>query len=102
MDDNIDKILNKIAKGDKVDKKLRDKESRKFIENVKAEQNQEMLWVLEQEQRHEAERERQLKLIGDTQEKKALNKMFGMERAKAHTRIESLAEFRNFYYCCVI
>ena len=51
-----------------------------------------MLVLLEGEQYYEAERDQQLKLTHDAQERKRLEKIFGMERAKAHARIQKLSE----------
>ena len=43
--------------------------------------------ILEEEQRNEAERENQLRQITDENERKRLEKIFGIERAKASERI---------------
>ena len=51
-----------------------------------------MLIVLEEEQENEKKRELQLREIADPQDRKRLEKIFGMERAKAHARIQQLAE----------
>lgn len=51
-----------------------------------------MLLFLEQEQENEKQRELQLQGVFDPQERKRLDKVFGMERAQAHARIQELAE----------
>lgn len=43
--------------------------------------------ILEEEQRNDAEREDKLKEIQDENERKRLEKIFGIERAKASERI---------------
>jgi hypothetical protein len=67
-------------------------EARKMIENLKFKQNNEMLKVLEEEQNKENEREKVLEGITDPQEKKRVEKVFAMDRAQAHARIQALAE----------
>ena len=59
----------------------------KLIEDTKVRQNQEMLAVLEEEQAAENEREDMISKVDDQQERKRLEKIFGMERAKAQARI---------------
>ena len=51
-----------------------------------------MLIVLEEEQEHEREREQQLRSAFDPQDRKRMEKAFGADRARAHTRIQQLAE----------
>lgn len=51
-----------------------------------------MLKLLEEEQGRENEREMKLESIADPHEKKRIEKVFAMERAKAHARIQKLAE----------
>lgn len=43
--------------------------------------------VLEQEQRNEGERENKLREVNNDEERKRLEKIFGIERAKASERI---------------
>ena len=43
--------------------------------------------ILEDEQRNEADREYKLKQVADEEEKKRLEKIFGIERARASERI---------------
>ena len=71
---------------------MTEKEAKKLIENVKIEHNHEMLVLLEEEQSCDGERDEQLKLVFDDRERKRLDKIFGMERAKAHARIQTLSE----------
>ena len=47
-----------------------------------------MLRVLQEQQAAENEREEMLNKVDDLQEKNRLEKIFGMERAKAQTRIQ--------------
>lgn len=51
-----------------------------------------MLRVLEHEQSEEQEREIMMENVADQTEKKRLEKLFGMERAKAQARIQKLSE----------
>jgi len=67
-------------------------EARKAIENLKIRQNHEMLSLLEEEQNKENERELRLQGITDMKEKDRLEKSFAMERARAHARIQQLAD----------
>lgn len=69
-----------------------EKEIKQKIENFKMQQNHEMLVILEEEQENEANREETMKKISDPKEKKRLEKIFGMERAKAQARIQELSE----------
>jgi len=62
------------------------------IENLKIKQNHEMLGLLEEEQNRENERELRLQSITDSREREKLEKSFALERAKAHARIQQLAE----------
>ena len=45
--------------------------------------------ILEDEQRNEADRENKLKQVADEEERKRLEKIFGIERARASERIVS-------------
>ena len=51
-----------------------------------------MLNVLEHEQNEETEREQMMDNVDDPNEKKRLDKLFGIERAKAQARIQKLSE----------
>lgn len=55
-------------------------------------QNHEMLLILEEEQANESKREEMISKIFDAKERKRLDKIFGMERAKAQSRIQELSE----------
>ena len=52
-----------------------------------------MLLILEEEQKYEDERTIRMEKCIDTNEKKKLEKAFGLERAKAQKRITQLSEF---------
>lgn len=67
--------------------------NKKALEELKLEQNHEMLLVLEDEQNNEANREETLMKLNDQKEKKRLEKVYGSERAKAQSRIQELASF---------
>lgn len=54
--------------------------------------NLEMMQILEQESAAETIREMQLKQTSDVKEKNRLEKIFGVERAKASERIVSTSE----------
>jgi hypothetical protein len=55
-----------------------------------------MLDLLETEQKKEMEREEQL-AEADDEEKKRLEKVFGVERAKASNRIIKMSEYVSLY-----
>lgn len=74
-----------------------EKEVKQKLENFKMQQNHEMLMILEEEQANEANREETMRKITDPKEKKRLEKIFGMERAKAQTRIQELSEYENIF-----
>lgn len=67
-------------------------DAQREIDNLKVQQNHDMLLVLEEEQEKERQRELQLRSVFDPQDRKKMEKVFGMERAKAHARIQQLAE----------
>jgi len=62
-------------------------DAQRAIEQLRQKNNQELLNILEEEQRSEAERESKLREISDENERKRLEKIFGIERAKASERI---------------
>jgi len=64
----------------------------KDIEDLKMQQNAELLELLNTEQKIEEEREKMLENIKDDEEKKRLERIFGIERAKASARIIKLSE----------
>ena len=74
-----------------------EKEVKQKLENFKMQQNHEMLMILEEEQANEANREETMRKITDPKEKKRLEKIFGMERAKAQTRIQELSEYEHIF-----
>ncbi len=76
----------------KIKGRISEKEIKEKVENLRMQQNHEMLLILEEEQANEANREAMMTKIMDTKEKKRLEKIFGMERAKAQTRIQELSE----------
>jgi hypothetical protein len=60
------------------------------VDAIRKKQNEELLMVLDQEQRREEEREMQLEAVTDPAERRRLEKIFGMERASANQRILEL------------
>ena len=54
-----------------------------MVEELKIQQNHEMLQILEEEQKYEDERTIRMERSIDNGEKKKLEKAFGIERAKA-------------------
>lgn len=81
----------KVAK-DENKKKLTSLDKAKDIEDLKMQQNAELLELLNTEQKIEEEREKMLENIKDNEEKKRLERIFGIERAKASARIIKLSE----------
>ena len=81
-----------ILGGGKGKPKKQQANAKKAIENLKIKQNHEMLALLEEEQNRENERELKLQSITEPREKEKLEKSFALERAKAHSRIQQLAE----------
>jgi len=65
-----------------------DKDAKKMLDDLKLKQNDEMLAVLKEEQDRENERETHLQSINDENERIKVEKVFAMERAKAHARIQ--------------
>lgn len=57
------------------------------LEELRRKQNEELLQILEEEQRAEDEREATLAQVDDPSQRKRLEKIFGVERAKANDRI---------------
>ena len=57
------------------------------IESMRQQQKQELMEVIEHEQRLEEERDKQLQGVTDEKERTRLEKIFGIERAKASERI---------------
>jgi len=81
----------KLAK-DENKRKITELDEVKNIEELKMQQNAELLELLNTEQKIEEEREKMLNNIKENEEKKRLEKIFGIERAKASARIIKLSE----------
>ena len=62
------------------------------IAMLRKKQNEELLKVLEEEQKREEQREKQLAGVTVDTERNRLEKLFGMERARSSQRIVSLSE----------
>ena len=62
----------------------------RMVEDLKVKQNQEMLQILKEQYDKEAQRGEQLGKINNAEERKRLEKIFGIERAKAQSKIEQL------------
>ena len=58
-----------------------------IIDELRARNNAELLSILEEEQRNETGRESKLREVNDDNERKRLEKIFGIERARASERI---------------
>lgn len=58
-----------------------------IVDELRARNNAELLNILEDEQRNEAEREAKLSQVTDDTERRRLEKIFGIERARASERI---------------
>lgn len=63
-----------------------------MIEETKAKHNKAMLELLEEEQKKEKERDRQLQALADPQERRRLEKILAMDRTRAHAKIQQLIE----------
>lgn len=74
------------------DKRIKDNDRSKDIEDLKMQQNAELLELLNTEQKIEEEREKMLEKVTENDEKKRLERIFGIERAKASERIIKLSE----------
>jgi len=61
-------------------------------EDMKMQQNAELLELLNTEQKIEEEREKMIDKVTDSEERKRLERIFGIERAKASERIIKLSE----------
>ena len=62
------------------------------IEGIRQRHNEQLLRVLEQEQEQEERRERILRGIKDEEERRRLDRVFGLERAKSSQRIMRITE----------
>merc|ERR1711939_1291387 len=58
-------------------------EAHHLVEELRRRQNEDLLLVLEQEQRNETDREIEIAKVTDTSERRRLEQMFGVERARA-------------------
>lgn len=74
------------------EKKLKTMDKSKELEDLKMQQNAELLELLNTEQKIEEEREKMLEKVTETEERKRLERIFGIERAKASERIIKLSE----------
>jgi hypothetical protein len=64
-------------------------EALKLVDQIRQRNNNELLAILEEEQRNEGDREAKLRQVRDENERKRLEKIFGIERARASERIVS-------------
>jgi len=62
-------------------------EAQHIVEELRRRQNEDLLLVLEQEQRNETDREIELTKVTDPNERRRLEQLFGVERARASERI---------------
>ena len=62
-------------------------EAQGLVEELRRRQNEDLLLVLEQEQRNETEREMTLANMNDAEERRKTEHLFGIERARASERI---------------
>lgn len=69
-----------------------EKEIKLKIDNLKMEQNHEMLLVLEEEQINESSREDQWRKSTDPKEKKKLESICAVKRSKAISRIQDMTK----------
>lgn len=74
------------------DAKAAESIGRDKIAMLRKKQNEELLKVLEEEQKREENREKQLSTVTNDAERSRLEKIFGMERARSSQRIVSLSE----------
>jgi hypothetical protein len=62
------------------------------LDMLRRKQNEKLLMVLEEEQKAEEEREKKMREVRETGERQRLDKIFGVERARASDRIMKLTE----------
>ena len=67
-----------------------EKEARKILDDLKSNQNHDMLILLENEQKNEADRDEKLLGCIEVNERKKLEKNFVIERSRAYGRIQKL------------
>lgn len=65
----------------------------KQLHNLKDRLNQELLTLLEYEQEQENERDTKLKELSNEEERQRLDKIFGIERARASNRIMQVSQY---------
>ena len=62
------------------------------IQDIKDQLNQELLTLLDYEQEQENDRDAKIKEIADSEERQRLDKIFGVERARASNRIMQVSK----------
>jgi len=62
------------------------------IQDIKDHLNQELLTLLDYEQEQENDRDSKIKEVADSEEKQRLEKIFGIERARASNRIMQVSK----------
>lgn len=67
-------------------------EALRILDNIREKNNREILAILAEEQANEAQREAKLREVRDEAEKNRLEKIFGIERARASERIVSTSD----------
>ena len=67
-------------------------EALRIIDGIRERNNREILSILAEEQANEAQREAKLREVKDENEKNRLEKIFGIERARASERIVSSSD----------
>lgn len=77
-------------------KTMTEKEIKQKIDNLKQEQNHEMLMVLQEEQLNEANREELLRKTIDSKDRKKLETISALKRGKALSRIQELSAYFSF------
>lgn len=75
------------ARSGSVQENLTKDEAHHLVEELRRRQNEDLLLVLEQEQRNETDREIELAKVTDPSERRKLEQIFGVERARASERI---------------
>lgn len=87
-----DKLNKSKAQKKEIDRKMKEHDNAKELEDLKMKQNAELLELLNTEQKIEEEREKMLEKVTEAEERKRLERIFGIERAKASERIIKLSE----------
>lgn len=73
-------------------KKMSAVQAKRKVDELRLRYNKELMDILEQEQERENEREQQIQTLSNPQEAEALEKEFGIERARASQRIIEASE----------